>query len=232
MAVVAVLRRGRFAGPGRADRPRRPLRQVHRRHRSQRPATRLAGADLGSDHRYGQDPLGPEAAGAAADLDRDQPGRSSRCHGPAGLPPAPDRTVLHVRKLLLAAARPWSASGSYDADVAFPEQSTFPSHGRVLAFNAVVGGKRAILAHIYGAQPGADHPHHRLPHPRKQRHLRHDPHRLPAGDAQPLGLPESHQPSACTAISPTGASAAATSAPPAMHPRASPARPSPSLARR
>jgi hypothetical protein len=43
--------------------------------------------------------------------------------------------------------------GSYDADVAFPEQSAFPSHGRVLAFNAVVGGKRAILAHVYGAKP-------------------------------------------------------------------------------
>jgi hypothetical protein len=43
--------------------------------------------------------------------------------------------------------------GSYDADVAFPEQSAFPSHGRVLAFNAVVDGKRAILAHVYGANP-------------------------------------------------------------------------------
>jgi hypothetical protein len=43
--------------------------------------------------------------------------------------------------------------GSYDADVAFPEQLAFPSHGRVLAFNAVVDGKRAILAHVYGAQP-------------------------------------------------------------------------------
>ncbi|MGC1166217.1 MAG: hypothetical protein WA862_08910 [Solirubrobacterales bacterium] len=43
--------------------------------------------------------------------------------------------------------------GSYDADVAFPEQSAFPSHGRVLAFNAVVGGKRAILAHVYGENP-------------------------------------------------------------------------------
>jgi hypothetical protein len=43
--------------------------------------------------------------------------------------------------------------GSYDADVAFPEQSAFPSHGRVLAFNAVVDGKRAILAHVYGAEP-------------------------------------------------------------------------------
>jgi len=44
-------------------------------------------------------------------------------------------------------------SGSYDADVAFPDQSAFPSHGRVLAFNAVVDGKRAILAHVYGASP-------------------------------------------------------------------------------
>jgi hypothetical protein len=43
--------------------------------------------------------------------------------------------------------------GSYDADVAFPEQSAFPSHGRVLAFNAVVDGRRAILAHVYGAMP-------------------------------------------------------------------------------
>jgi hypothetical protein len=43
--------------------------------------------------------------------------------------------------------------GSYDADVAFPEQSAFPSHGRILAFNAIVGGKRAILAHVYGRKP-------------------------------------------------------------------------------
>jgi hypothetical protein len=43
--------------------------------------------------------------------------------------------------------------GSYDADVAFPEQSAFPSQGRILAFNSIVNGKRAILAHIYGEQP-------------------------------------------------------------------------------
>jgi hypothetical protein len=43
--------------------------------------------------------------------------------------------------------------GSYDADVAFPEQSAFPSQGRILAFNAVVGGQRAILAHVYGEEP-------------------------------------------------------------------------------
>lgn len=43
--------------------------------------------------------------------------------------------------------------GSYDADVAFPEQSAFPSHGRILAFNAIVDGGRAILAHVYGKEP-------------------------------------------------------------------------------
>ncbi len=44
-------------------------------------------------------------------------------------------------------------SGAYAADVAFPEQSAFPSNGRILAFNAIVGGKRAILAHIYDPKP-------------------------------------------------------------------------------
>lgn len=43
--------------------------------------------------------------------------------------------------------------GSYLAKTAFPEQLTFPSAGRILAFNSVVGGRRAILAHIYGTEP-------------------------------------------------------------------------------
>jgi len=43
--------------------------------------------------------------------------------------------------------------GSFDADISFPEQSAFPSDGRILAFNTVIDGKRAILAHIYGGQP-------------------------------------------------------------------------------
>jgi hypothetical protein len=44
-------------------------------------------------------------------------------------------------------------SGSYAADTAFPEQSSFPTSGRILAFNAVVGGRRAILAQVYGTNP-------------------------------------------------------------------------------
>jgi hypothetical protein len=43
--------------------------------------------------------------------------------------------------------------GRYVAGVAFPEQEAFPLQGRVLAFNAVVDGDRAILAHVFGANP-------------------------------------------------------------------------------
>ncbi len=43
--------------------------------------------------------------------------------------------------------------GHFSADVKLPEQSPFPSEGKVLAFNGKVNGKPAILAHIYGTQP-------------------------------------------------------------------------------
>ena len=43
--------------------------------------------------------------------------------------------------------------GRYVAGVAFPEQDAFPLQGSVLAFNTVDDGKRAILAHVYGAKP-------------------------------------------------------------------------------
>jgi len=44
-------------------------------------------------------------------------------------------------------------TGHYLAGVTFPEQDTFPLQGRVLAFNTVIGGERAILAHVYGMKP-------------------------------------------------------------------------------
>ncbi len=46
-------------------------------------------------------------------------------------------------------------TGTYGAMTAFPEQNTFPSEGRILAFNAVYGGHSAILAHIYGREPAS-----------------------------------------------------------------------------
>jgi hypothetical protein len=43
--------------------------------------------------------------------------------------------------------------GSFSADVKLPEQSPFPSEGRVLAFNGRLNGHPAVLAHIYGKRP-------------------------------------------------------------------------------
>ncbi|MDQ2629899.1 MAG: hypothetical protein M3Y75_02830 [Actinomycetota bacterium] len=43
--------------------------------------------------------------------------------------------------------------GRFVAAVSFPEQSEFPLRGGILAFNTVLGGQRAILAHVYGTDP-------------------------------------------------------------------------------
>ena len=43
--------------------------------------------------------------------------------------------------------------GSFSADVKLPEQSPFPSVGRVLAFNGRLHGHPAILAHVFGTKP-------------------------------------------------------------------------------
>jgi hypothetical protein len=43
--------------------------------------------------------------------------------------------------------------GSFSADVLLPEQTPFPSRGKVYAFNGTYEGKPAILAHVYGTQP-------------------------------------------------------------------------------
>lgn len=44
-------------------------------------------------------------------------------------------------------------TGSFRANVALPDQSPFPSNGRVLAFNGVLHGRPVIYAHIYGTTP-------------------------------------------------------------------------------
>ena len=43
--------------------------------------------------------------------------------------------------------------GRFAAAVSFPEQTAFPLRGGILAFNTVIDGKRAILAHVYGTEP-------------------------------------------------------------------------------
>lgn len=43
--------------------------------------------------------------------------------------------------------------GSFAANVVLPEQSPFPSVGKIVAFNGVQKGKPVILAHVYGTEP-------------------------------------------------------------------------------
>jgi DNA-binding beta-propeller fold protein YncE len=54
---------------------------------------------------------------------------------------------------LAACGRSLVGEGHFSANVKLPEQSPFPSEGKILAFNGRVNGKPAILAHIYGTQP-------------------------------------------------------------------------------
>jgi hypothetical protein len=46
-------------------------------------------------------------------------------------------------------------TGAFAADVKLPEQSPFPSEGKMLAFNGRLRGQPAILAHIYGTVPAS-----------------------------------------------------------------------------
>lgn len=57
------------------------------------------------------------------------------------------------REALAACRSALVGEGSFSADVRFPEQSPFPSDGKVLAFNGVMKGRPAIFAHIYGTEP-------------------------------------------------------------------------------
>jgi hypothetical protein len=43
--------------------------------------------------------------------------------------------------------------GRFAADVVIPEQSPFPSRGRLIAFNGTERGRPVILAHIFGTEP-------------------------------------------------------------------------------
>lgn len=57
------------------------------------------------------------------------------------------------QEALLACRPALVGEGHFSANVRFPEQSPFPSEGKVLAFNGVLRGTPAIFAHIYGTKP-------------------------------------------------------------------------------
>jgi len=54
---------------------------------------------------------------------------------------------------LAACRRSLVGEGHFSARVLIPEQTQFPSAGRVYAFNARWHGRPAILAHVYGTEP-------------------------------------------------------------------------------
>jgi hypothetical protein len=58
-----------------------------------------------------------------------------------------------TREALLACGDSLVGEGHFSANVKFPEQSPFPSEGKVLAFNGVLNGKAVVFAHIYGTKP-------------------------------------------------------------------------------
>lgn len=57
------------------------------------------------------------------------------------------------RQALAACRAALIGEGRYLGALSLPEQNAFPLQGRILAFNAVVDGQRAILAHVYGSDP-------------------------------------------------------------------------------
>jgi hypothetical protein len=44
-------------------------------------------------------------------------------------------------------------TGEFRANVVLPEQSPFPSRGRVIAFHGTLHGRHVVFAHIYGTEP-------------------------------------------------------------------------------
>jgi hypothetical protein len=54
---------------------------------------------------------------------------------------------------LAACADALVGTGNYVAKTSFPEQASFASHGKILAFNSTSAGHPAILIHVYGQSP-------------------------------------------------------------------------------
>jgi hypothetical protein len=69
-----------------------------------------------------------------------------RC-GLADIDPSTTRQALEACRSALV------GEGQFSAAVRLPEQSPFPSAGKVLAFNGTLKGRPVLLAHIYGDKP-------------------------------------------------------------------------------
>jgi hypothetical protein len=73
----------------------------------------------------------------------------------AGLPACPLRAIqpATTAEALAACRGSLVGEGRFEAKVLFTQQAPFPSAGKLYAFNSMIHGKPAILAHVYGTQP-------------------------------------------------------------------------------
>jgi hypothetical protein len=58
-----------------------------------------------------------------------------------------------TREAIAGCRRSVVGEGEFRANVVLPEQSPFPSRGRVVAFHGVRHGRQVVFAHIYGTEP-------------------------------------------------------------------------------
>jgi hypothetical protein len=74
---------------------------------------------------------------------------------PTGLPKCEvsDIQPSTTEKALEACGESLVGQGHFSATVALSKQATFPSQGKMFAFNGTYEGKPAILAHVYGTEP-------------------------------------------------------------------------------
>jgi hypothetical protein len=69
------------------------------------------------------------------------------CH-PEEIQPATNGTALEACSASLV------GNGSFEANVRFEGQAALPKKAKLFAFNGELGGRPAILAHVYGSLPG------------------------------------------------------------------------------
>ncbi len=81
-------------------------------------------------------------------------------HGHLDLSGLPVCRVGHIQpssnqEALAACGDSLIGTGDFAANVKLPEQTPFPSKGKMLAFNGRLRGKPAIFAHVYGTEPAS-----------------------------------------------------------------------------
>jgi len=72
-----------------------------------------------------------------------------------GLPTCTTRDIqpASTQNALTVCAGAKVGEGSFSAEVKLPQQSPFPSKGKLIAFNGIEAGRHVILAHVYGTDP-------------------------------------------------------------------------------